>query len=61
MYWTNFFQLNVSQVQYSSGKMIPASKFGKEDSSTQKLELTPEEISMENNLKVNTTQNKKKN
>ncbi|XP_013085376.2 cytosolic 10-formyltetrahydrofolate dehydrogenase-like isoform X1 [Biomphalaria glabrata] len=44
--------LNVSQVQYSSGKMIPASKFGKEDSSTQKLELTPEEVSMENNLKA---------
>ncbi|XP_059140890.1 cytosolic 10-formyltetrahydrofolate dehydrogenase-like [Physella acuta] len=43
--------VNVSQIQYASGKMIPASKFGKEDASTQKLELTPEEIEMGNGLK----------
>lgn len=42
--------VNVSQVQYASGKMIPASKFGKEDASTQKLELTPEEVKMEETL-----------
>ena len=42
----------MSQVQYASGKMIPASKFGKDDASTQKLELTCEEIKMGETLKV---------
>uniref|UniRef100_A0A0B6ZYE6 10-formyltetrahydrofolate dehydrogenase n=1 Tax=Arion vulgaris TaxID=1028688 RepID=A0A0B6ZYE6_9EUPU len=43
--------VNVSQVQYESGKMIPASKFGKTDVSTQRLELTPEEEKITENLK----------
>ncbi|KAH9525845.1 Cytosolic 10-formyltetrahydrofolate dehydrogenase [Bulinus truncatus] len=44
--------LNITQVQFSSGKMIPASKFGKEDSFTQKLELTTKENEMEKTLKT---------
>ncbi|KAK7476522.1 hypothetical protein BaRGS_00032270 [Batillaria attramentaria] len=43
--------VNVSQVQFASGKMIPASKFGKDDSSTQELKLTPEEEAMAATLK----------
>ncbi|XP_071083635.1 cytosolic 10-formyltetrahydrofolate dehydrogenase-like isoform X2 [Haliotis cracherodii] len=43
--------VNVSQVQLESGKMIPASKFGKDDKSTEKLELTQEEINMVTALK----------
>ncbi|XP_005090853.1 cytosolic 10-formyltetrahydrofolate dehydrogenase [Aplysia californica] len=43
--------LNVTNVQHQSGKMVPASKFGKEDASTQKLELTPEEVQMGVTLK----------
>lgn len=43
--------VNVSQVQFASGKMIPASKFGKDDSSTQELTLTPEEEGMADTLK----------
>ncbi|KAL8595137.1 hypothetical protein ACOMHN_013810 [Nucella lapillus] len=39
------------QVQFSSGKMIPASKFGKDDSSTQELTLTTEEEGMATTLK----------
>ena len=42
----------MSQVQFASGKMIPASKFGKDDSSTQELQLTPEEQAMTGTLKV---------
>ena len=45
-------QVNVSQVQFASGKMIPASKFGKDDVSTQELTLTPEEEAMGDTLKV---------
>uniref|UniRef100_A0A0L8GLQ4 10-formyltetrahydrofolate dehydrogenase n=1 Tax=Octopus bimaculoides TaxID=37653 RepID=A0A0L8GLQ4_OCTBM len=44
-------QVNVSQLQLVSGKMIKASKYGKVDDSAEKLELTPEEVSMESNLK----------
>ncbi|XP_050412601.1 cytosolic 10-formyltetrahydrofolate dehydrogenase isoform X2 [Patella vulgata] len=43
--------VNVSQLQYASGKMIPASKYGKDDPSTQKLELTTEEQQLVINLK----------
>ncbi|XP_076447488.1 cytosolic 10-formyltetrahydrofolate dehydrogenase-like isoform X2 [Babylonia areolata] len=43
--------VNVSQAQYASGKMIPASKFGKQDSSTQELTLTSEEEGMAGTLK----------
>ena len=46
------FKVNVSQVQYESGKMINANKFGKEDSGESKMELTPEEEKMIHNLKV---------
>lgn len=42
----------MSQVQFASGKMIPASKFGKDDSSTQELTLTAEEETMANTLRV---------
>ena len=52
--------MNVSQVQYASGKMIPASKFGKDDASTQKLELTMDEIKMGESLKVSGTKKRKK-
>lgn len=45
-------QVNVSQIQFENGKMIQASKFGKEDTSQTKLELTPEEETMIQNLKV---------
>lgn len=44
--------VNVSQLQFENGKMIQASKFGKEDTSQTKLELTPEEETMIKNLKV---------
>ncbi|CAG5117906.1 unnamed protein product, partial [Candidula unifasciata] len=44
--------INVSQIQHESGKMIPASKFGKEDASTQKLELTPEEEKISEKLQA---------
>ncbi|KAL3853603.1 hypothetical protein ACJMK2_017137 [Sinanodonta woodiana] len=44
--------VNVSQVQMESGKMISASKFGKEDTHEDKLELTPEEEKMIKDLKV---------
>ncbi|CAL1526963.1 unnamed protein product [Lymnaea stagnalis] len=44
--------VNVAQVQYASGKMISASKFGKEDASTQKIELTPEELDYGNVVKT---------
>ena len=44
--------MNISQVQFASGKMIPASKFGKVDVSTQELTLTPEEEAMGDTLKV---------
>ncbi|PVD24205.1 hypothetical protein C0Q70_14675 [Pomacea canaliculata] len=43
--------VNVSQVQFASGKMIPASKFGKTDSSAEELTLTPEEEAMATTLK----------
>ncbi|ESP04553.1 hypothetical protein LOTGIDRAFT_237306 [Lottia gigantea] len=42
--------VNVSQLQFENGKMIPASKFGKDDPSTQKLELTAEEEQLIKNL-----------
>ncbi|KAL4217352.1 Mitochondrial 10-formyltetrahydrofolate dehydrogenase [Mactra antiquata] len=42
--------VNVSQVQLASGKMINANKFGKVDSAGDKLELTPEENKMIENL-----------
>lgn len=44
--------MNVSQLQFENGKMIQASKFGKEDMSQTKLELTPEEETMIKNIKV---------
>jgi len=44
--------VNVTNVQLGSGKMLPACKFGKEDASTQKLELTPEEVQIGETLKV---------
>lgn len=44
--------VNISQVQFESGKMINANKFGKEDSGESKLELTPEEEKMIHNLKA---------
>ena len=40
-------------MQYESGKMINANKFGKADAGESKLELTPEEEKMIHNLKVN--------
>lgn len=43
--------VNVHQLQLASGKMIKASKFGKVDDSTDKLELSPEEESIIANLK----------
>lgn len=48
--------MNVSQLQFENGKMIQASKFGKEDTSQTKLELTPEEETMIKNLKVSKRQ-----
>lgn len=45
-------QVNVNQLQFENGKMIQACKFGKEDTSQTKLELTPEEETMIKNLKV---------
>lgn len=45
-------QVNISQVQLASGKMINANKFGKVDSNEDKLELTPEEETMIQNLKA---------
>lgn len=42
----------MSQVQFESGKMINANKFGKEDSGESKLELTPEEEKMIGSVKV---------
>ncbi|CAG2215509.1 ALDH1L [Mytilus edulis] len=38
--------VNVSQIQYDNGKMIQASKFGKEDTSQSKIEITSEEEGM---------------
>ena len=46
------FQVNVSQVQFESGKMINANKFGKEDAGESKLELTHEEEKMIEDMKV---------
>ncbi|KAL5013525.1 hypothetical protein ScPMuIL_007795 [Solemya velum] len=43
--------VNISQIQHESGKMIRAAKFGKEDSSQSKLELTPEEVQMVTDVK----------
>ena len=44
--------MNVSQIQYENGKMIQASKFGKEDTSQSKIEITQEEEGMIKALKV---------
>ena len=44
----------MTNVQHESGKMVPASKFGKTDASAEKLELTPEELKMGETLKVST-------
>ena len=44
--------MNVSQVKFSNGKMIPASKFGKVDLSSEQLTLTSEEQAMHENLMV---------
>lgn len=52
--------MNVSQLQFENGKMIQASKFGKEDTSQTKLELTQEEETMIKNLKVSKGQSEKK-
>lgn len=40
-------KLNVQQLQFEDGKMIKASKFGKEGGEAESLELTPEEKGME--------------
>ena len=47
--------MNVSQLQYDNGKMIQASKFGKEDTSQAKIEITSEEEGMIKELKVELT------
>ncbi|XP_069142725.1 cytosolic 10-formyltetrahydrofolate dehydrogenase-like isoform X1 [Argopecten irradians] len=44
--------VNVTQIQYENGKMIQANKFGKEDLSQTKLELSPEEEKMISSLKT---------
>ncbi|XP_060582139.1 cytosolic 10-formyltetrahydrofolate dehydrogenase-like isoform X2 [Ruditapes philippinarum] len=44
--------VNVSQVQLASGKMINANKYGKMDAGESKMELTPEENKMLDNLKA---------
>ncbi|KAJ8302046.1 hypothetical protein KUTeg_021033, partial [Tegillarca granosa] len=43
--------VNVSQLQFENGKMIQASKYGKEDTSQAKIEFTPEEEAMIKTLK----------
>ncbi|KAK3103669.1 hypothetical protein FSP39_020897 [Pinctada imbricata] len=43
--------VNVGQLQFENGKMIQASKYGKEDTSQAKLELTPEEENYQTILK----------
>lgn len=44
-------QLNVGQLQFDSGRMIPASKYGQQEEELQ-LELSDEEKQIETKLKV---------
>jgi formyltetrahydrofolate dehydrogenase len=47
-------KLNVEQLQFEDGKMIKASKYGKEDDASESLELTPEEKAIEATIVVST-------
>lgn len=46
-----FLQLNVQQLQFESGKMIPAAKFGQADEGADLGELSDEEKAMEGAIK----------
>lgn len=44
-------QINIKNIQYADGKMVPASKFGQADAS-ESLELTDEEKEMKEKLQA---------
>ena len=49
---SRFFQVNVKQIVFDDGKMIPAAKYGAEDTSVSVTDLSAEEEKLKSSIQV---------